>query len=546
MLNSPAIAHFPNTPWVYLFKDKKGQILYIGKARNLKKRVSQYFTPGSVWKQEMLAQAESVDFLSVENDSESLYLESNLIKKHLPPFNNMLKGANAYAYIKLSKHPIPQLLITRKKLNDGAIYIGPKHNTRELKKFLQYLRQIVQYRSCPLSQFKQWKLCSDFYFWLCKGRCAKSELEKPEYPQLITSFFKGNTKPIEQKLKKLIDEAVQVQNFEWAAKLRDIYLQIWQFTEKQSVEYAKSFSGYLLQIRELGSWRAYVLLHFFEGKMIDVIRHHFEKADLDTEEMLANFASEFGTFHQQGNRFATEKFSFTKEETARMNQLFDDFFQSYLLGKTLQGGTVMTELLSELQERYRLSQFPYQMECLDISHLSWDWTSGGISCLVGGLEEKKLYRKYKIQTVKNDDYLALQEVLIRRFALDIPEEWSKLRIPNLFILDWGKGQLAILFELQEKYPEIKNLFSSVQFVALGKWEARKKAHIWQKSKKSDASVGEKLYVRREGTIEEFDLQYDEADRLLTRIRDEAHRFANYYRKQQEKLAFKKAQEKVWK
>lgn len=278
--------------------------------------------------------------------------------------------------------------------------------------------------------------------------------------------------------------------------------------------------------------------------MIDVIRHHFEKADWELEEMLANFSSEFGTFHQQGKRYASADFKLTKEEMARMDQLFDDFFQSYLLGQTLQGGTVMTELLSELQSRYRLSQFPYQMECLDISHLSGDRTSGGLSCLVGGLEEKKLYRKYKIQTVKNDDYLALQEVLTRRFALETPEERSKLRIPNLFILDGGKGQLSILSELQKKFPVMKNLFSSVQFAALGKGEARKKAHIGQKSKKADSLVGEKLYVWREGQIEAFDLQYDEADRLLTRLRDEAHRFANYYRKQQEKLTFDKAKKKL--
>ena len=542
MLKPSAIAHFPHTPGVYLFKDKKGQILYIGKAKNLKKRVGQYFTPGSVWKQDMIAQAETVDFLSVENESESLYLESNLIKKHLPPFNNMLKGANAYAYIKLTKHPVPQLFITRKKVNDGAVYIGPKHNTRELKKFLQYLRQIVQYRACTLSQFKEGKLCSDFYFWLCKGWCAKPELEKPDYPQLITSFFKGNTQPVEKQLKKLIDDAVAVQNFEWAAKLRDIYLQISQFTEKQSVEYAKSFSGYLLQIRQIGLWRCYVLLHFFEGKMIDVIRHHFQEEDLDTDEMLANFSSEFGTFSPQGNWFATEKFSLTKEETARMDQLFDDFFQSYLLAQTLQGGSVMKELLVELQKRYHLSHFPYQIECLDISHLQGERTSGGLSCLVGGLEEKRNYRKYKIQTVKNDDYQALQEVLVRRFGLAEKQEVTKLALPNLFILDGGKGQLSILFDLVKQYPAIEKLFSEVQFAALGKGEARKKSHIGQKSKKSDSTVGEKLYVWKHWSIEEFDLVYDEADRLLTKVRDEAHRFANYYRKQQERLAFKKAQE----
>lgn len=175
------------------------------------------------------------------------------------------------------------------------------------------------------------------------------------------------------------------------------------------------------------------------------------------------------------------------------------------------------------------------------------------------MEEKKLYRKYKIQSVKNNDYLALQEVLTRRFELEklkgekafMPElfeiqsgaRWG-LQLPNLFILDGGKGQLSILSELQKKFPAMKNLFSSVQFAALGKGEARKKAHIGQKSKKADSLVGEKLYVWREGQIEAFDLQYDEADRLLTRLRDEAHRFANYYRKQQEKLTFDKAQKSL--
>ena len=311
---------------------------------------------------------------------------------------------------------------------------------------------------------------------------------------MITSFFKGNTQPVEKQLKKLIDDAVAVQNFEWAARLRDIYLQISQFTEKQSVEYAKSFSGYLLQIRQIGLWRCYVLLHFFEGRMIDVIRHHFQEEDLDTDEMLANFSSEFGAFSPQGNWFATEKFSLTKEETARMDQLFDDFFQSYLLAQTLQGGSVMKELLVELQKRYHLSHFPYQIECLDISHLQGERTSGGLSCLVGGLEEKRNYRKYKIQTVKNDDYQALQEVLVRRFGLAEKQEVAKLALPNLFILDGGKGQLSILFDLLKQYPAIEKLFSEVQFAALGKGEARKKSHIGQKSKKSDSTVGEKLYV----------------------------------------------------
>lgn len=117
------LSHLPNDPGVYLFKDASGAILYIGKAKNLQKRVSQYFAPGSLRKQEMLVKADAVDFLIVENEGEALYLESNLIKKHKPFYNNMLKGGNGYTYIKLTHHDFPQVMTTRMKKNDKATYI---------------------------------------------------------------------------------------------------------------------------------------------------------------------------------------------------------------------------------------------------------------------------------------------------------------------------------------------------------------------------------------------------------------------------------------
>ena len=538
-------SHIPNLPWVYLFKDKKEQILYIWKAKNLQKRVNQYFTPWSVWKQEMLLKADHVDFFVVENESESLYLESNLIKKHLPPFNNMLKWANAYAYIKLTKHSVPQVFITRKKINDWAIYIWPKHNTRELKKFLQYLRQIIQYRTCPLQQFNQKKLCSDYYFGLCQGRCAKPELWAAEYTNIIVNFFKGNTTPVEKEIKKLIDEAVLKQNFERAAKLRDIYFQIDQFTEKQTVEFAKNITWYLLQIRPIGQKYVYVLLNFYEGKLIDIIRHHFDQEDTTIESMLNAFQSEFWDFYQHEIWYTTTKYKRTQTESVQLQNLFNNFFESYIISQTMQGSGLTNDLLDTLKQRYEFPKLPYQIECLDISHLQWDQTSWGLSCLLGGVPEKKFYRKYKIKTVKNNDYLALQEVLIRRFQL-WKKEKTDLHLPDIFILDWGKGQLWILEELAKEYPELKQLRSQVQFCALGKWEARSKSHIWYQSKKSDQTIAEKLYLRKNNKIQSFDLVYDEADRLLTKLRDEAHRFANFYRKQQAKIEFKTAEKKVTK
>ena len=538
-------SHIPNLPWVYLFKDKKEQILYIWKAKNLQKRVNQYFTPWSVWKQEMLLKADHVDFFVVENESESLYLESNLIKKHLPPFNNMLKWANAYAYIKLTKHSVPQVFITRKKINDWAIYIWPKHNTRELKKFLQYLRQIIQYRTCPLQQFNQKKLCSDYYFGLCQGRCAKPELWAAEYTNIIVNFFKGNTTPVEKEIKKLIDEAVLKQNFERAAKLRDIYFQIDQFTEKQTVEFAKNITWYLLQIRPIGQKYVYVLLNFYEGKLIDIIRHHFDQEDTTIESMLNSFQSEFWDFYQHEIWYTTTKYKRTQTESVQLQNLFNNFFESYIISQTMQGSWLTNDLLDTLKQRYEFPKLPYQIECLDISHLQWDQTSWGLSCLLGGVPEKKLYRKYKIKTVKNNDYLALQEVLIRRFQL-WKKEKTDLHLPDIFILDGGKGQLWILEELAKEYPELKQLRSQVQFCALGKWEARSKSHIWYQSKKSEQTIAEKLYLRKNNKIQSFDLVYDEADRLLTKLRDEAHRFANFYRKQQAKIEFKTAEKKATK
>ena len=207
----------------------------------------------------------------------------------------------------------------------------------------------------------------------------------------------------------------------------------------------------------------------------------------------------------------------------------------------------MNELLQDLQDRYHLSQFPYQVECLDISHLWGDWTSWWLSAISWGLPDKNHYRKYKITTSKNDDYLSLKEVLIRRFKLDKKinrEEWEILHLPNVFILDWWKGQLWIVNELLEEYSSLNGIIKNVQFCALWKWEARKKSSIWSKSKKNENTVWEKLYVWKKWVIEEYDLIYNDADKILVKLRDEAHRFANSYRKKQEEIAFKEDKKRI--
>lgn len=177
MFTLPTLDHIPMTPWVYVFRDSKKTILYVGKAKQLRKRISQYISPGSVWKQDMLSKAHSLEFFECQSEQEALIFESNMIKQHQPVFNRLLKWDNSYVYIKITNHPFPQLTLTRRRVNDWAIYIGPKNNTQQLKKLIHYLRQYLQFRTCTDRQFRQGVLCNDYVFWLCKWWCVYAQCD---------------------------------------------------------------------------------------------------------------------------------------------------------------------------------------------------------------------------------------------------------------------------------------------------------------------------------------------------------------------------------
>jgi len=554
------ITRYPTAPWVYLFKDKKDTILYIGKAKNLQKRIWQYFLHTSLRKQEMLQKAQKVDFLIVKNESEALYLEDNLIKRHQPFYNNLLKADNSYTYIKITKEQFPQIVLTKRRINDGSLYIGPKKDSIQLKKFLQYLRQILKFRWCKPSQFNQAKLCSDYYFWLCRGRCkllsARSGLQDvAEYKKIIAtivSFFKGNTKPIEREIHEQIEIAIVHQNFERAAQLRDVYSSLQWFVEQQDVVLSQKIDGYLAVVRSIGNYRVYTVLLFVQGKLMDVITSKEHHSDIDKDSLFLAIQRTFGISHIMsvvnqtlliGNTlkiggsvwFPVRK---ANKELQALLDLAEFFFESYVITQSLQEESVLrNDMFATLKDRYMLQKIPYRIECIDISHLGGDWVVWWLSCFVAGLPYKKWYRRYKIQGSVSaahserlyNDYASLQEVLQRRI-----QSWWPL--PDLFIIDGGKGQLGMVKKLY-KDLEWKKILSQIDIVALGKGEARKKSNIWTTKSSLDSSVGcdqkiaEKVYVfDKKLAIAEIVVQYDQADKIILKARDEAHRFANSYRK----------------
>ena len=563
------ISAVPHKPWVYFFYGKKEEILYIWKAKDLKNRVKQYFSAWSLWKQDMLSKATKIDFVTVTTESEALYLEDNLIKKHKPMYNSLLKWDNSYVYIKITKDAYPLVYTTRSRVNDWSLYLGPKHMTRDLYKLLQFLRQLLRYRACTSSVFKQWKICSDYHFWTCKWRCVYAKLQnvsqdhiyayikkypvnaafKPEMTyeeslienkkivKMLVDFFWWKTKPVEEQIMALMQDAITKEHYEYAAQLRDVYTWISRYTEKQNVIISEQVTWKVMKIRTM-EWR-YVtaIINMYEGKMIDVIRLKYRASDTEINDIISDFRAEYWeTVVEEisnGTLAATTTLKkIPKKTRTEIESLLDNFIDAQIASSTFEKENIMSDLLQWLETRYQLPRFPYAIECIDISHLSWWWTSGALVSMREGLLNKKGYRRYKIKWENDkmtkwrsgsDDYASLREVLIRRFHwLDLENDF----IPDIFIIDWWKWQLWVIKELYNEKERFRPVLSRVWFCWLGKWDARKRSSKtkWEK---------EELYrFEKDWKIASKELQYDDVDRLMTTLRDEAHRFANTYRTKQ--------------
>lgn len=528
--------------------------------------------------------ADCVEFVVVENEWESLMLESNLIKQHLPPYNRLLKWDNSYVYIKITSEPWPQIIFTRTRKDDGAIYIGPKHMRNELKKLLQYLRQLLWYRWCKTTQFRQGKLCSDYLFGICKGWCvyAKLKVEKSASPlikgelegdlktpitnaylsdaiklwfpadatfqswrqtsrhmiQLIVDFFNGEIDKILTHITHEIDQCITSQNFEYAAKLRDIYRNMDAMTTKQSVILDPQINGAYCLIQQLGTYRVYCILTIQQGKLVDILRFKESIEETSIEQIQLQFEMEYwstDSLELIEHNWNYELSTMHCELSTLRNQALR-FIENFVISDSRQTNSVINDLLGQLQTRYSLSTYPYRIECIDISHLSWWWASGGLSCLTWGMPDKKFYRQYKIpKEIAGDDLKSLTHVLVNRFKLESSDILWDDQLPDLFIIDGAAPQLELINKLIGRsnseypwgcYPQLATYADKIQFVSIAKGQARS-------STSKLYGEAEQLIIRlSDWSLTTQSLQHDPIDQIITKVRDEAHRFANRYRTKQ--------------
>jgi excinuclease ABC subunit C len=541
--------HIPLLPGIYIFK-KKQRILYIWKAKILRKRVQQYFTPGSVRKQEMVSQADHVEYNTVTSEADALMLEEQLIKQHQPPFNKLLKHNSNYVYIKITKEDFPILSIVRKKWSDrSANYIGPKASNKQLYKLIQLCRQLYKIRTKSRQRQSKGTLTTDFYLWLDAGWDVIARMRDPaaaslieqarhqglvidqsyeeyvtDYQQRITTICDcliGKSSSMLEHIHHMITTAITHEQYERCAQLRDMYHYLQTMEERYEVVLTKSYSGHITFIQLLQDFRIIVIYLLQDGKIIDIVRQHLPSTDYDLSSTILACAAEYGRQryttieHDQGVLISTIYPKLTKSHTQSLMDSLQQSAQSYIQSSAIAMENLNNQQLTGLQQKYHLQYLPYRIECLDISHLAGDYQSWGISCYIEAIPYPKGYRRYKIKSLakgRSNDYQALREVIARRM--------TQTPYPDLFIIDGDEVQLrAVLTKLQLIFPEQLPF----DLISIGKGKARKR------SAKQHLSEIVYRYNAAQNSVVATSMTYDLIDQLLVTIRDESHRFANKYR-----------------
>jgi len=272
MIQKPS--NFPESPGVYIWK-KNNKVLYVGKAKNLKKRIAQYFKTWIwVWKEDMVAKATNIEYFLAKNEEEALILEEKLVKKYNPPYNSLLKWDNAYIYIKIWEWNFWKIEFTHFKTKKWK-YIWPKPYKKDLKNMFLILRRILKFRTCSDSRFKQWKLCSDYTLWLCSWWCIKEKQDIEKYKKIekiIKDFFNGKIKTIQNLIKEKIEQAVNEENFEYAQVLKENYLNLEKLSQKQTIELDEKINAFFIKIRKEKNIYFMVYTRFIDGKLIDIVK----------------------------------------------------------------------------------------------------------------------------------------------------------------------------------------------------------------------------------------------------------------------------------
>ena len=538
------LKNIPTKPGVYQFKNKDGDIIYIGKAKNLRNRVRSYFqknkyqTPKN---QSMIKRIANVEWIIVRSNVEALLTEANMIKEVQPKYNVDLKDDKSFPFIRITNEPYPQVLLTRKIEKDGSKYFGPYTDVKNLRYSLKALHKIFPVRSCSYYMddqtvvAKKVKLCLDYHIKKCEGPC-ESIVSRDHYNAMIErviKFLQGRTKETEDYVRKQMDIAAADLRYEDAAMYRDQYNAIRRFKERQRKVAADFDDRDIFALARKDDIGVMTVLRVRNGRIFG--REKISLQNLDEDES-AVFASVISRFYMDTDFLPKEitvvtlpdgqddleewltekKGSKVIIRQPQRGEKAKEVRLSYQNAKLLLGEWLINrkkrrklvpKMVNQLEEDLQLKAPPRRIEAFDISHLGGTNTVASMVCFVDGKARKSEYRKFKIKTVVGiDDFAAMREVVHRRYLRVKKEKGS---LPDLILIDGGKGQLSMavsaLRELGLDYIPIIGLAKRLEEVFV-----------------PGISEPQSIHKQSPGLI------------LLRRIRDEAHRFAITFQRSKRK------------
>ena len=544
----------PELSGSYQYYDANGEIIYVGKAKNLKKRVHSYFNKhhDSPKLQVMVPQIAKIQFIVTDSEVEALILESHLIKKYKPKYNVLLKDDKKFPYFVITEEDYPRIIVARKS-NKNKIkgrYFGPYTDSRAMYATLDLIKKLFPLKQCKTPKFKD-RPCLYYHIGRCMAPCQR--LISPEDYKIVLKnvelFLTGKQKELVDALKQEMEKYSQKEDFEKAARYRDSWMDVQKTMEHQKVVFENTnINQDIVFVYFEGSLFVVSLLQIRQGRLTDKKDFQFSNTSgnlTNEQEVLSVFLKEYYTMVSESEipntivlprllekadmdlyakwleSLANKKVKISDFPSKRNLELLSlaqknakFYFEKVKLEKLTEIQRDYNEVGSYIQEKLGLSKFPYIVECFDISHIQGTNTVASMVTFENGLPKKSKYRKFKVRSTesKPDDFKSLQEVVERRYYGKLAQT---LPMPDLIIIDGGKGQLSSVMEIFEQ----KGIPCDV--VSLAKRL-------------------EEVFKPYESLPVVFPIN-SPALYFFQRIRDEAHRFAITYHR---KLRSKKATESV--
>jgi excinuclease ABC subunit C len=545
----------PAKPGVYLFRDAKGDVLYVGKAKTLRPRVRSYFQHGQDGRaqiQQLPDRVADIEVIVTGSEVEALHLEQNLVKRHRPPFNVRLRDDKSFPYIAVTvEDEYPRVMFTRERHRQGVWYFGPYANAKKVRETLDVLNRVFPYRPCegPKPGRHSGIPCLDYHIDRCLAPCV-GYVSKEDYRAIIDSvieFLSGTVRPIQRELEQKMNDAAREERFEDAARYRNRLFAVQHLVERQAVERQSVGTIDVIGLATEDDRAVVQIFPLRGGKMVDRHSFHLENVggqDLTT--VIESFAIEYygsapsvppqiivprdagdlsalAEFLSEKRGARVEVRAAERGEKRRLQQLADENALHALVSEqaaTEQKRARRVEALEELREALNLESLPLRIECYDISHAMGQDPVGSMVVFRDGQARKSDYRKFGIKTAGDDpdDFAAMAEVITRRFArlsdgTGETHDASFAAAPNLVVIDGGKGQLSAALGAMQAFD-----LPRVAVIALAK-------RI------------EEVFVP--GQPDPIVLsRHNPGLQLLQSIRDEAHRFAlGFHRQRRESRGF---------